>query len=207
MSTDRAISTPALESGGPAGLPAWKQARRQAIIAAAKKALRRQRYEQIQIRDVASAAGVALATLYRYFPSKEELYVAVLIEATTPPSSLVPDAPNSAADLVRSRVHLVLAAYEKDPSPFPLGVSLHGSEDPAVHQKLNEWGRHLSGWLMEGVESRGEIAVGDLAALLWPIVRAGLSEAIMNGGTFEEARRIADEFIEMIADQLIVAED
>jgi AcrR family transcriptional regulator len=37
-------------------------------------------YELVQMRDVASRAGVALGTIYRYFESKDQLLVAALVE-------------------------------------------------------------------------------------------------------------------------------
>lgn len=35
-------------------------------------------YERVQMHDVAKGAGVAIATLYRYFPSKAHLFTAVM---------------------------------------------------------------------------------------------------------------------------------
>src|ERR1043165_5918735 len=40
-------------------------------------------YEAVQMRDVADKADVALGTLYRYFPSKDQLLVAALGEWAT----------------------------------------------------------------------------------------------------------------------------
>ena len=48
-------------------------ARRKRIVAAALDLASRGGYEAVQMRDVAELAGVALGTLYRYFPSKDEL--------------------------------------------------------------------------------------------------------------------------------------
>lgn len=200
------MPTPTMEPTERDALPAWKQLRRQAIIDAATKALRRQRYEQIQIKDVATASGVALATLYRYFASKEELYVSVLIEMSRPVTP-APEGVDSAADLLRHRVHLVFAAYEKTPAQFALGVSLHRSEDPAVQQKLDEWDLGSTEWLMRGLKATGNAHVDDLASLLWPMVHAGLRDAILSDGTFAEARRLVDEFITMIADQLTLDDE
>lgn len=39
--------------------------------------------DRVQMHEVAMAAGVAIATLYRYFPSKTELFTAVVMEDLT----------------------------------------------------------------------------------------------------------------------------
>lgn len=54
--------------------------RRQRIITAATELLEESELERIQIRDVADRAGVALATAYRYFSSKDHLYAAAIVE-------------------------------------------------------------------------------------------------------------------------------
>jgi TetR/AcrR family transcriptional regulator, cholesterol catabolism regulator len=59
--------------------PAQAQ-RRDRIIRTALELLSASDYEAIQMRDVAEKADVALATLYRYFPSKEQLFAAVQLE-------------------------------------------------------------------------------------------------------------------------------
>jgi AcrR family transcriptional regulator len=48
-------------------------ARRKRILAVALDLASRGGYEAVQMRDVAARAGVALGTLYRYFPSKDQL--------------------------------------------------------------------------------------------------------------------------------------
>ena len=65
-------------SASPARTPS-QVARRERIIRAATELLEEREYERIQIRHVADAASVALGTLYRYFPSKEQLYAEVLL--------------------------------------------------------------------------------------------------------------------------------
>ncbi|KRA29515.1 MULTISPECIES: TetR family transcriptional regulator [unclassified Nocardioides] len=48
------------------------------ILKAASKLGAQHGLERMQMADVAKEAGVAIATLYRYFPSKTDLFVAVL---------------------------------------------------------------------------------------------------------------------------------
>jgi TetR/AcrR family transcriptional regulator, cholesterol catabolism regulator len=65
----------------PTGLRARNQVQRRArIIKAAAALASRGGIEAMQMRTVAERAGVALGTLYRYFPSKMDLVVAVISE-------------------------------------------------------------------------------------------------------------------------------
>src|ERR1043165_6220846 len=55
----------------------WRLERRQKILAAAAELFGANAYDSVQMRDVAARAEVGKPTLYRYFPSKEELFLEV----------------------------------------------------------------------------------------------------------------------------------
>jgi AcrR family transcriptional regulator len=55
-------------------------ARRQRVLVAALELGADGGYDAVQMRDVASSAGVALGTVYRYFPSKDALLAAAMVE-------------------------------------------------------------------------------------------------------------------------------
>jgi AcrR family transcriptional regulator len=55
----------------------WRNERRQKILAAAAELFGANPYDSVQMRDVAAQAEVGKPTLYRYFPSKEELFLEV----------------------------------------------------------------------------------------------------------------------------------
>lgn len=59
-------------------LPAPQRQRRQRIVDAAAALASRGGYDAVQMRDVAERAGVALGTLYRYFPSKVHLLLSIM---------------------------------------------------------------------------------------------------------------------------------
>lgn len=61
--------------------PTWRARRRQKILEAAADLFARLPYRDVQVDDVARAAGVGKPTLYRYFPSKEDLYLEVFDQA------------------------------------------------------------------------------------------------------------------------------
>ena len=61
----------------PEALPGWRARRRAAILAGAAELFARMTYPEVQMDEVARRAGVGKATLYRYFASKEDLFLEV----------------------------------------------------------------------------------------------------------------------------------
>ena len=104
--------------------------------------LERREYEEIQMRDVAERADVALGTVYRYFASKEHLFAAVLVEWSASLNSRVQrdpligdDIPDQLADLV----HRVVDAFERLPQFFRLLVALESTPDPHARVLYDEF--------------------------------------------------------------------
>ena len=56
-----------------------QQARYDRVIAAATEVLSAGGQEAVQMKDLAQRAGVSLATLYRYFPAKDYVLLAVAL--------------------------------------------------------------------------------------------------------------------------------
>ncbi|MDA3649660.1 TetR family transcriptional regulator [Saccharopolyspora indica] len=57
-----------------------QKARQRRILRAAASLATERGLDRVQMQDVAKEAGVAIATLYRYFPSKTHLFTAVMAE-------------------------------------------------------------------------------------------------------------------------------
>lgn len=55
----------------------WREKRRRNILAAAEDLFARSSYDAVQMDDIARQAGVGKPTIYRYFVSKDELFLAV----------------------------------------------------------------------------------------------------------------------------------
>lgn len=55
--------------------PAWRAKRREKIICAAERLFAGTPFELVQMDDIAAAADIGKATVYRYFGSKDELYL------------------------------------------------------------------------------------------------------------------------------------
>ena len=93
-------------------------ARRERVIRAALELGASGGYDAVQMRDVATSAGVALGTIYRYFSSKDHLLAAAMVEWTLDLERRVGQRPPK-GDTTTERVSDVLRratrAMEKDP--------------------------------------------------------------------------------------------
>jgi TetR/AcrR family transcriptional regulator, cholesterol catabolism regulator len=80
-----------------------QRARRTAILRAAARLGRANELDRIAAQEIAAEAGVALRTLYRYYPSKYHVFAAVLtaqIENLKPPARRSSDAATAVADFM-----------------------------------------------------------------------------------------------------------
>jgi len=84
--------------------------RRARIVRAAMDLLADHGYDEIQMRDVAVGAGVALGTLYRYFPSKMDLLVAVVADELDVLETSIERRPPTARTPARRAVDLLIRA-------------------------------------------------------------------------------------------------
>ena len=105
-------------------------ARNAAILHAARRLGALHGLERVQMSDVAAEAGVALGTLYRYYPSKHHLFAATLSAsvAALPPPTGTPDDPVAA---VRDFLGTAAADLLAEPHLARLGrerALLHGRE-------------------------------------------------------------------------------
>src|SRR5438067_7784096 len=117
----------------PASLPTAQRARRDRIVAAAIDLLEQGEYDAVQMRDVAREANVALATVYRYFTSKEHLYAAALFRwAEGFPTHGADRAATGATDEARLRTLMkrTVRAFERHPQMMRAELVVELSTDP-----------------------------------------------------------------------------
>lgn len=79
---ERGKSVPRIASARPAAEPSSPEQhdRRRRILRAAVRIGSDKAFDRVQMHEVAKAAGVAIGTLYRYFPSKTHLFTAVMAD-------------------------------------------------------------------------------------------------------------------------------
>jgi TetR/AcrR family transcriptional regulator, cholesterol catabolism regulator len=126
-------------TGTPARLSSRQAARRQRLLDGALALLEERDYERISVREVAEAAGVALATLYHYFPSKDHLFAEALVQWAR---NLGPDVTrrplNGATPAQRLEGALLRAAraFEKRPQLARLLTRFETTDEPFAHEVL-----------------------------------------------------------------------
>ena len=117
------------------GLTAEQQDRRRRLIDAAFELGAEGGYDAVQMRDVAVTANVALATIYRYFSSKDHLLAAAMTEWTARLQSRVAQSPprgDTAADQMVDVLHRACKAMERQPKLSVALVRALSSADAGV---------------------------------------------------------------------------
>ncbi|WP_185049754.1 TetR family transcriptional regulator [Thermocatellispora tengchongensis] len=101
---------PTTGAGGSGVRTRSQHQRRKRIVQAAAALASRGGVEAMQMRTVAERAGVALGTLYRYFPSKMDLVVAVVSEEIDLLESSIERRPPSAGTAAGRAVDVLMRA-------------------------------------------------------------------------------------------------
>jgi AcrR family transcriptional regulator len=165
------------DSPARAANPAQRQ-RRSRIVSAAAYMLTDTPYDEIQIKDVAERAELALGTLYRYFPSKEQLFSHALLEWSSRFEEAVRRRrPSGDSDPERLRTTLARAAraFERSPNFFQLITVLEVSRDPEVVRSFatfsNSFSAALSDSLCETDPDDRDAVVDVLVALFGSLMR------------------------------------
>lgn len=115
-------------------------ARRQRLLDSALALLEERDYERISVREVAEAAGVALATLYHYFPSKDHLFAEALVQwASTmgPDVTRRPLSGATAAQRLEAALLRAARAFERRPQLARLLTRFETSDEPFAHEALS----------------------------------------------------------------------
>jgi AcrR family transcriptional regulator len=126
----------------PAALPRGQQERRERIVRAAITLLENGEYDAIQMRDVAQEAAVALATVYRYFTSKEHLYAAALLEwAANFPAREQSKRAGGRSDeaQLRALMRRAVRAFERYPQMMRVEIVIESSPDPNARALFDQF--------------------------------------------------------------------
>jgi len=188
------------ESTAPTALSAAQRARRERIVQAAISLLESGEYEAIQMRDVAATAGVALATVYRYFGSKEHLYAAALLDWSKSFAERADVMLDGGTDEERLRELLrrIVRAFERWPQMLRAEVTLTASQDPQARACYAEWASRNRGALeaaLPTLSAEDAIAVVDITGT---VVASRLREWALGRCSIDDVNESVQRTVDMI---------
>ena len=121
----------------PDTLSSTQRERRDRIVQAGLTLLRTNEHHQIQMKDVAAEAGVALGTVYRYFQSKDHLFAEVLAAWGSQLRTNVERKPlrgETNAERLTDVLHRSMRAFQAWPQLARVVMSLEASDDPFTRE-------------------------------------------------------------------------
>ena len=156
--------------------------RRQDLVRAAYELIARLGFEGLRTRDVASAAGVNVATLHYYFPTKEALIGDVLKHAMQRFRTSMP-AGGSPADQLRNHFAGIRRLVREEPELFAVmgELALRSARDPAIRalyqQTTDIWQATVRGLLAKAARD------GSLVGSRNPDAQASLVVSALTGAS------------------------
>jgi TetR/AcrR family transcriptional regulator, cholesterol catabolism regulator len=127
-------------------LTAEQRDRRRRVIDAAFELGAERGYDAMQMRDVSATANVSLATIYRYFSSKDHLLAAAMTEWTARLQTRVAQSPprgDSAADQLVDVLGRACRAMARQPKLSAALVRALSSSDEGVRESADEVQRQI----------------------------------------------------------------
>jgi AcrR family transcriptional regulator len=169
------------------GRKAASEQRRSTILQAARAVFARQGYANTVVEDIATQAGIAKGTLYLYFPSKEQIYMAALLEQArqlTADSRAAMDAAATWRDKLGAYLRVRLDYFEAHQDFLRIymtefrGMCMQGKPLVAEFIHLVQEGEAQLAQMFAAAGARGEIRPVDpeLAALTVSDMTRGLLE-------------------------------
>lgn len=128
----------------------WREARRQRILEAASELLAEKPQHLVSVDAVAARAGIGKATLYRYFPSKDDLVVAAFEAAITDVSRRVEDVldgPGAPGDKLRRVIATLLPGL----GPQLRSLKALSDEDAVLAERKRRVFRDLRQNVVDGI--------------------------------------------------------
>jgi AcrR family transcriptional regulator len=181
--------------------------RREELVEAAFKAIASRGFEGLRTRDVAAEAGVNIATLHYYFPTKESLIRGVLELAMNRfRSTLEPH--GSPSDQLRNHLRAVRKLMARQPE---LGIvmgelALRSSRDAAIagiyDEMRDSWQGIMRGLLRRGVREGGlrpELDSDGVATLVIAVLTALTIPPLRDSPRGDQALRQLERFLGLAA--------
>jgi AcrR family transcriptional regulator len=160
------------------------EATRQRIVDATVELHNEKGVTATSMQDIAERAGVALATVYRHFPSLDELVPACggrILELNPLPTTAVFEGLDGGAERVRALVDALFVHYERGVRAYDVGIA-ESLALPAMAQLMAELGAQIAALVAAAVDpfqpssKHLSVAVGLCDFRVWrSLTQAGLT--------------------------------
>ncbi len=177
--------------------------RRGALVRAAYNQIAERGFEGLRTREVAGEAGVNIATLHYYFPTKEKLIEGVVEHAMDRfRTTLAPH--GSPSDQLRNHLRSVKRLVQEEPH---LGIvmgelALRSARDPGIARIMREtnegWHRTVRGLLRRAVKEgnlRPELDSDEVAAMVVATLRNLTLPVASSGARGDQALRQLERWL------------
>ena len=148
--------------------------RRSEILEAATKVFGAKGFEGTRVDDIAAEAGLAKATVYVYFQSKDEIYAEAVEQALAELAALTEEHVARATDFagrVRAFISVRLSFWKEKQALYQVITSLN-REMPNRRRSL-KWQKQTVDYLVamfSAAAEQGEIEAGNLEASAWALM-------------------------------------
>jgi AcrR family transcriptional regulator len=182
-------------------LPPSRAERRSRIIRTALEMLSESDYDDIQMRDVAERSDVALATLYRYFPSKEQLFGEVQLEwverlhRRVAQRGLQGDSDlERLLDVLRRSVR----SFKTSPQFYRVLMMLESTKDPVARDLYEVMARATADTYREAIRNTDPETAEHLLRATLDILGAEMRAWALDRRSIEEAARRIEESLHVL---------
>ena len=186
----------------PDSLPRGQQERRDRIVRAAISLLEHGgEYDEIQMRDVALEAGVALGTVYRYFTSKEHLYAAALLEwAANFPAREESKRTGGRSDeaQLRALMRRAVRAFERYPQMMRVEIVIESSPDPNARALFDQFASRNVGTLTSSLSSTDPETAAAIVATVNSVLATRLRAWALGRITIGDVDRSVQKTLDLI---------
>jgi AcrR family transcriptional regulator len=164
----------------------WREERRGRILEAAGRVFAARSFRDASMDEIAQEAAVGKPTLYRYFPSKDELFVAVFVEALNELEARLDRALDPEAGIEAQLVALVrelVPMFRHHLAPLPVPDGKAAAADQSRRRIFRERRARVAAYFTAAIEAgmrRGEVRPLDAArvgrlviGLVWSAAASG----------------------------------
>ena len=182
--------------------PGNKEARREELLAAARKVFAEKGYHEAKVRDIAAAAGVAKGTVYLYFPDKRSLFSELIDNLFMRLSAAIlrVDTGGDVEAQIKHNLRAILSVLVDDPDTMNMLFAHAAGVDPAFSAKIESLYQGLKTLLTESLEEGQELGIvaeGD-ARLYASFTLGAMKEILVDVTTHPNEGKSREEIVEAV---------